>query len=255
MLGAKAKDWFNLRMDVPRKGYKSLCFSFAISPEKSSCSSSWRKTQGSTFWVKRQKTCSHELWEMILWVSFQRFLECKALLARTLLFWAWIGCTEVDAIFWHPFLLLQTRDKFYIQTRDRGRGEQRKSIFHASAILSFWLVSLIQKLCVLFSRLVRHICELCTLSASPSSREIHAFSCKMSSLPLIPFQFIPFCLTGSKWPVQWGDPWWPDGSQLFLSRWIFHMLLCVPQLWVSRWEMLLHPLRGWCYPHLQPNRM
>lgn len=138
----------------------------------------------------------------------------------------------------------------------RGRVSYKySSHFHASAILSFWLVSLIQKLCVLFSRLVRHISELCTLSASPSSRGIHGFSCKMSSLPLIPFQFIPFCLTGSKWPVQWGDPWWPDGSQLFLSRWIFHMLLCVPQLWVSRWEMLLHPLRGWCYPHLQPQNV
>ena len=80
-----------------------------------------------------------------------------------------------------------------------------------------------------------------SLSAYPSSRGTQAFACKsfhkMSALLSVPYQFIIFCLTGSKWPVQWGDPRWPDGSQLFLSRWIFHMLLCVPQLWVSRWQM------------------
>lgn len=77
----------------------------------------------------------------------------------------------------------------------------------------------------------------------------------MSALVSVPHQLILSCLAGSEWPLQWGDPRWPDGSQLFLSRWIFHMLLCVPQLWVRRWEMHPHPDRRQCCPGLQPQNV
>lgn len=142
-------------------------------------------------------------------------------------------------------------------SRGRKRGEkylisiQVTSIQVQDCLLAWFLIL------VLVSRLVRHyLVAVYSLSAYPSSRGTQAFACKsfhkMSALLSVPYQFIIFCLTGSKWPVQWGDPRWPDGSQLFLSRWIFHMLLCVPQLRVSRWPMHPLPSRRQCSPGLQP---